>query len=75
MNDKLMRAVKLTGPKQLEVVDVKSPEPDGKTVIIKVTACGICGSDIHYWELGVGMDGLSGLICRKIKLSEVERLA
>ena len=62
MKEKLMRAVKLTGPKKLEVVETNAPAPDGKNVIIKVTACGICGSDLHYWELGVDMNGLPGLI-------------
>ena len=57
-----MRAVILSGPKKLDLIHVKNPESDGKNVIIRVTACGICGSDLHYWELGVGMDGLPGLI-------------
>ena len=57
-----MRAVQLTGPKQLEVVDIDSPGADGENVIIKVAVCGICGSDIHYWEIGAGMDGRPGLI-------------
>lgn len=57
-----MKAVALTGPRQLEIIDTPTPAPDGEHVIIEVSACGICGSDIHYWELGVGMDGMPGLI-------------
>ncbi|HVN72949.1 MAG TPA: alcohol dehydrogenase catalytic domain-containing protein [Desulfomonilia bacterium] len=57
-----MKAVNLAGPRRLEVVDVDKPAPDGRAAVIKVTSCGICGSDIHYWEAGIGMNGLPGLI-------------
>ncbi len=57
-----MRAIKLIGPKQMECVDIDMPEADGEHVIIKMSACGVCGSDLHYWEIGVGMNGQSGLI-------------
>lgn len=57
-----MQAIILNGPRQLALADVESPEADGDAVIIAVTACGICGSDLHYWELGAGMDGLPGLV-------------
>ncbi|MFP4474682.1 MAG: zinc-dependent alcohol dehydrogenase [Desulfatibacillaceae bacterium] len=57
-----MRAVMLEGPKRLETRDVDKPASTGDIVVMRVTACGICGSDIHYWELGVGMDGKPGLI-------------
>lgn len=57
-----MKAVNLVGPKKLEVVDVEKPAAGGKAAIIKVTSCGICGSDLHYWEAGIGMNGLPGLV-------------
>jgi len=57
-----MRAVRLVGPRQLEIAEVAKPEADGENVVIQVSACGICGSDLHYWEIGVGMDGQPGLI-------------
>ena len=57
-----MKAIKLTGPKQLELADVEPPVADGENVIIEVSACGICGSDLHYWHAGRGMGGVSGLI-------------
>ncbi|MGB4270089.1 MAG: alcohol dehydrogenase catalytic domain-containing protein [Spirochaetota bacterium] len=57
-----MKAVMLTGPKNLEYMDVDMPVEDGYHVIIKVHACGICGSDIHYWEIGMGMNGKRNLI-------------
>jgi len=57
-----MKALKLAGPKKLTVEDIDKPLPDGKSVVIRVSSCGICGSDLHYWEYGVGMDGLPGLV-------------
>ena len=57
-----MQAVKLTGPKELELVEIEAPLPDGESVIVKISACGICGSDLHYWHSGRGMGGVSDLI-------------
>lgn len=57
-----MKALRLTGPKQLELVEIDAPEPDGENVIIKVSACGICGSDLHYWHAGRGMGGAPDLV-------------
>ncbi|MBX3286601.1 MAG: alcohol dehydrogenase catalytic domain-containing protein [Actinobacteria bacterium] len=43
-----MRAVVLTdAPPALEVVDVADPSPAADEVVVAVTACGICGSDLH----------------------------
>ena len=50
-----MKALVLTAPSEFNY-DLNFPEPTaGKNeVLVKVQACGICGSDIH------GMDGRSG---------------
>lgn len=47
-----MKALIVNKEKELKLVDVKTPEASGKEVIAKVLACGICGSDIHYWDIG-----------------------
>jgi 2-desacetyl-2-hydroxyethyl bacteriochlorophyllide A dehydrogenase len=57
-----MQAVKLTGPKRLDLMETQTPTPDGAHVIIRVSTCGICGSDLHYWESGLDMSGAPGLI-------------
>ncbi|HPJ94930.1 MAG TPA: zinc-binding dehydrogenase [Deltaproteobacteria bacterium] len=57
-----MRAVRLTGARLLELVEMDAPRGDGHDVIISVSACGICGSDLHYWETGLDMSGQPGLI-------------
>jgi len=35
---------------ELEVVEVDKPSPKAEEVLIRVKACGICGSDIHFYE-------------------------
>ena len=57
-----MRAIRLENPRLLNVVDIPEPEADGVQVRMSVSACGVCGSDLHYWESGLGMDGKPGLI-------------
>jgi L-iditol 2-dehydrogenase len=49
-----MKALLLTRPSHLEVADVPAPTPADDEVLVRVAACGICGSDVH------GYDGSSG---------------
>ena len=49
-----MKALVLTEYKKFTYMDVKDPIPQKDEVLIKVHACGICGSDVH------GYDGSSG---------------
>ena len=45
-----MKAVVLTRPRSLELMDISRPElTEENHVLIKVHACGICGSDLRYW--------------------------
>ncbi|MEA4898559.1 zinc-binding dehydrogenase [Bacillota bacterium Meth-B3] len=44
-----MKSLRFLGPKVLEVQDVGAPAPGAGEVLIKVRACGICGSDVHGW--------------------------
>ena len=41
-----MKAYVLRDIKDIELKDVKRPLPDAEEVLVKVKACGICGSDI-----------------------------
>ena len=46
-----MKAYQITNWGQpLEERDVPVPQPAGTEVLIKITACGICHSDIHIWD-------------------------
>ena len=49
-----MRALVLSKYKHLEVADVPAPVVGSRDVLVRVAACGICGSDVH------GYDGSSG---------------
>ncbi|MBC7320249.1 alcohol dehydrogenase catalytic domain-containing protein [bacterium] len=35
---------------RLEVKEVPDPTPGPKDVVLKVRACGVCGSDVHFYE-------------------------
>jgi L-iditol 2-dehydrogenase len=49
-----MKALVLTAYKQFEVQDMPVPTIGARDVLVRVAACGICGSDVH------GMDGSTG---------------
>ncbi len=49
-----MKALLLTAYEQLEVTNFPEPEIGDQDVLVRVEACGICGSDIH------GYDGSTG---------------
>jgi 2-desacetyl-2-hydroxyethyl bacteriochlorophyllide A dehydrogenase len=42
-----MRALVHTAPLQFELRDVARPQPNDEEVLVRVRACGICGSDVH----------------------------
>lgn len=45
-----MKAVVLEGPKKISTRNVCRPDPAQHEVLVKVKACGICGSDIRYYD-------------------------
>ncbi len=47
-----MKCIKLKGKNKLILTTTEEPIIDNKHVIIKVDKCGICGSDLHNFELG-----------------------
>jgi len=49
-----MKALLLTAPSQLEFVSFPDPQPADDEVLLRVRACGICGSDIHGWDGSTG---------------------
>jgi len=49
-----MKALLLSQYRNLEIADLPVPHPGPDEVLIRVAACGICGSDVH------GYDGSSG---------------
>ncbi len=47
-----MKAVMVTAPGQVEVVDVPEPTPGPRDIVVRPRACGICGSDVYYIAIG-----------------------
>lgn len=50
---KTMRAAGCNAPGKLFVHDVPVPEPGPGEVLLKVSRCGICGSDLHWYHGGI----------------------
>lgn len=48
-----MRAAVLTDERSFEVRELPDPEPGSGRALVRVTACGICGPDLHMVEAGV----------------------
>src|SRR5271155_3320414 len=49
-----MKALLLSQYNQLDIADLPAPVPGVDEILVRVAACGICGSDVH------GFDGTSG---------------
>jgi 2-desacetyl-2-hydroxyethyl bacteriochlorophyllide A dehydrogenase len=47
-----MKLSMVTGPGRTEVVEVDRPQPGAKDVLVRIRACGICGSDAFYITIG-----------------------
>lgn len=45
-----MRAARVLGPGQINVEEVARPEPGPGEVVLAVAACGICGTDLHWYH-------------------------
>ena len=61
-----MRSLCYTGPNQLELREAPKPEPKEGEVLLRVRACGICGSDVHGF---LGLTGRRQEIARCVWLS------
>jgi L-iditol 2-dehydrogenase len=48
----IMRASVLIAAKTLEIQDRPVPVPDSDQVLVRVSAVGVCGSDVHYYREG-----------------------
>ena len=45
-----MRALTIHQPNEMSVVDVAMSRPEPDEVLVKVAACGICGTDVHIFR-------------------------
>lgn len=47
-----MQAAVMTERKKMSIVKRDIPVPKANEVLVKIDYCGICGSDLHYYEIG-----------------------
>ncbi len=47
-----MKCVAIKDIKQFEVTEISEPTSTNGSVVVDVKKAGICGSDIHYWDMG-----------------------
>lgn len=47
-----MQQVMIHGPGETRVDNIAAPDPGPRDVLVKVAACGICGSDLTYIKMG-----------------------
>jgi D-arabinose 1-dehydrogenase-like Zn-dependent alcohol dehydrogenase len=45
-----MRALTLRGPRDAQIVDVAPPAPGAAEVLVQISACGVCASDLNAWR-------------------------
>ncbi len=55
-----MKAAVLKGPKNIQIEQIPLPEMKPGYMEIAVSACGVCGSDVHMWKAGKGWAPESG---------------
>ncbi|TQE26868.1 theronine dehydrogenase [Streptomyces ipomoeae] len=47
-----MKSVRTAGVGKVEVVDVERPVPGAKDALVRIRACGICGTDVTFLHMG-----------------------
>lgn len=59
-----IQQLRLHGPGEVRLDDVETPQPGPRDVVVRVQACGICGSDLGYIKVG----GIAGPVSDPIPL-------
>ncbi len=47
-----MKAARWYGKEDVRIEEIEDPKPGKKEVKIEIKYCGICGSDLHYYQVG-----------------------
>lgn len=47
-----MRAAVITGKQQVELIELERPAPQPGGVVVDISLCGICGTDVHAYQSG-----------------------
>jgi (R,R)-butanediol dehydrogenase / meso-butanediol dehydrogenase / diacetyl reductase len=45
-----MKSVRTGEPNKIDLVDVERPVPGPKDALLRIRACGICGTDVSFDE-------------------------
>src|SRR3954447_6560518 len=45
-----VRALKMAAPRHVQCVEVADPRPGRGEVLVRIDACGVCGSDLNAWR-------------------------
>ena len=48
----MIQQVKIHGPGKVQLDDAKKPEPGPRDAVLRVAACGVCGTDVRYVRMG-----------------------
>jgi 2-desacetyl-2-hydroxyethyl bacteriochlorophyllide A dehydrogenase len=56
----MMKSVRTAGPGAIEVAEVARPVPGPRDVLVRVRACGICGTDAAFVQMGGMPTGPAG---------------
>lgn len=48
----MMQQVNIHGPGKVELDESKEPEPGPRDAVVRVAACGVCGTDVRYVRMG-----------------------
>ena len=48
-----MKQIMLHGPNDWRLDDIPNPEPGPRDALVRIAACGICGTDVSYVHLGM----------------------
>jgi len=48
-----MRAVAIISAGEIELIDLPDPTPGNSEVVVEVAAVGICGTDLHIFEVSL----------------------
>ncbi|RMF91814.1 MAG: hypothetical protein D6736_04660, partial [Nitrospinota bacterium] len=48
-----MKAAVYRGPRDIRIEEIPQPVPAPDEIVVRVAACGICGSDLHLYKLGL----------------------
>ena len=47
-----MRQIRVHGPNDVRLDDIPDPQPGPRDALVRIAACGICGTDVSFVHMG-----------------------